>query len=92
MAHQIPMLDMPAAWYGIDPIHILPRHWNPAWRTMIRAGLDASHPEESAAPKRWSDRWRIRTLTPAEWGLLGFSRGRTQPCFRMPGGATISLF
>lgn len=90
--HGIPLLDMPVSWYGIDPIHILPRYWDQAWRSMIEAACDGPPTAMECDPPSWSERWRLRWLTPAEWRLLGVRRGCSQPCFCPPRGGPISLF
>lgn len=78
-------------WYGLDPIHPRRRFLGPAWQQAIGPWLTTEGVPPRPAPS--ATRWlRLRTLTPQQWWLAGWQRGRSQPCGRLPDGTGLSLF
>jgi hypothetical protein len=41
-ARQLRLFRPEPAWYGLDPIHIRPSFWRPAWQGMLGLGLQAN--------------------------------------------------
>ncbi len=88
---KIPVIPVPGAWYGFDPIHIKRSHWKHAWPTILSAWHD--HEPHSARPRTSFARWAyLRSLAPAEYSYLGWRRRAQQPCGVLRDGTTVSLY
>lgn len=81
-----------AAWYGLDPIHVLKRHERAAWRSFLAPLGDAT--AGAGKQGRPAD---LRTvsgyaLAPQTRWLFGREQRRKQPSCRFPDGTTFSIF
>lgn len=88
--HGARLIELPAAWYGIDPIHIRRAHWSTAWSTVVEAWrppLDV--PRMNVATWTWcaAQMWR-----PAERRWFGLRDRRVQPCATFADGTRVSLY
>lgn len=89
------LVEPPAAWYGLDPIHIRRGRSLAAWRSLW-SGSAAS---ERSPASTWRDAWRRwqaqRTLSrarPAEWALRGEWRRESQPAQITRDGARVWFY
>lgn len=89
--HDLPLVEMPGSWYGVDPIHIRARCKASAWREILSHWVDdAQHVQRAAGSLR---RWmKLRAASPEQWWLLGTERGRQQPAVTLDDGTTVSLY
>jgi hypothetical protein len=88
--HQATLVPHDPRWYGIDPIHFRISQKRNAWRAILApfaGGKDL--PLAASSPVRWG--W-LRTRRPNDMQLLGIQAGRKQPCAKLPGGGTLSLY
>lgn len=77
-------------WYGVDPIHIRPKHWAAAWREILAADeLEGTHvgpTTHAVAPLR------LYLARPEKRWLCGVEQRCEQPAIRTPGGTTVWLY
>ena len=74
-------------WYGIDPIHIRPRLWRPAWQHILGG--------ETEIRARDGSRWEAVSLylmRPERRRLLGFEQYTPQSGIALPSGGRIWLY
>lgn len=78
-------------WYGLDPIHVLRRHRDSAWREILSAWFE--EPQTARFPEvdfRASLRlWRQR---PAQCRWFGREQRQAQPVLREPDNSTLWLY
>ena len=87
----VTLVEPRAAWYGLDPIHIRWGQQATAWNTILSAGQDAA--SVAAREPIVSPRWiNLLLLAPEQRWLLGFEQRRAQPCARLVGGSSLSLY
>ncbi len=80
----------PAAWYGLDPIHIRRRKISAAWRMYFSHWSGATTTQrEGLSPALWL---RIRTRLPEDVRYLGVRLHGRQPCVRLRGGGTVAMY
>jgi hypothetical protein len=81
-------LKLKEDWYGIDPIHIRPRMWGPAWREILcgeRAGAARSRANRSEA-------LRLYCMLPEQVGFLGRERRTPQRGVTLRAGGRVWLY
>lgn len=78
-------VELPARWYGLDPIHVARRARREAW-----SALCAGFGERGHAPVRPFSSGL--GLAAEERTLFGVRLRRAQPCWRSPEGAELWLF
>ncbi|HEY0782948.1 MAG TPA: hypothetical protein VGE98_10860 [Thermoanaerobaculia bacterium] len=83
-ARSVRLVAPPAAWYGVDPIHLRRRARREAWEELLRF---PSLPPATATP-----RVRLPLVSPAEWRLFGRARRAAQPAARFADGSTLALY
>lgn len=90
-AHRSTLVRLRPEWYGLDPMHILPRYWRDAWREILLAGLvgQASPPQTPARPLGGLGLYLAR---PARRWLFGIEERHPQPVIRSTGGTAIWLY
>ena len=88
---RVPLVALPASWYGVDPIHIRQARKAEAWRDVLSHWRDDEEPAKLArgSLRRWL---HLRRLSPEHWWLWGMERGRPQPCATLKDGSRISLY
>ncbi|HUP25889.1 MAG TPA: hypothetical protein VNB06_23500 [Thermoanaerobaculia bacterium] len=91
------LLDPPAHWYGLDPIHTRLAQQSRMWRCLLAGvagagGVGGEERDAVRADVTARDRWRFWTARPESWALLGTTMGRTQPCARLDGGMRLWMY
>jgi hypothetical protein len=80
------LFHLDPAWYGLDPIHIRPSSWRPAWTAILdargAAGRSRSLREGLALPLMPPERRRI----------FGVERFRPQSGVSLPSGGRVWLY
>ena len=91
VSYDVPLVELPGQWYGIDPIHIRASRQSEAWAHVLAHWLDEPGPPVRArvSLRRWV---QLRMLSPERWWLLGFNRGREQPAATLADGTLVSLY
>jgi hypothetical protein len=80
-------------WYGRDPLHMLPRHWQRAWQTIVLAGTLEGNPAVDTTLHRSLRHWlRLYLARPEQRWLLGLEQHGRQPALHLDGGTTLSLY
>jgi hypothetical protein len=88
--HDVTLVRLKPEWYGLDPLHILPRHWRRAWQEILLAGsLTSEPPALGTSLAEWL---RLYWGRPDRRWLFGREQRRAQPALRLPSGVTISLY
>lgn len=87
--HNIPLVELPRSWYGIDPIHLRSSVKRDAWRAILQHWRRDHTMPAHGSLFRWI---RLRTLSPQQWWLLGMQRGRPQPAATLADGTRVSLY
>jgi hypothetical protein len=88
-AHAAVLIDQPAAWYGLDAIHVRRRHLDSLWGLACEAwGLGPGmRPPRSLA--RWA---RVGSRGAEVRSLAGAVRFTPQPALSLTRGGTLSLY
>jgi hypothetical protein len=73
-------------WYGLDPIHIRPSLWDPAWREIL--GPVAA----SGNGRSVFEQWRLYLMSPERQWLFGVERLRPQSGVPLPSGGRVWLY
>jgi hypothetical protein len=90
-SRKMPVIPVPAAWYGIDPIHLRAGARAEAWQTIVSAcGRNGPLASTASAPV-W-ERAYLHLLAPHERSIFGLRQRAAQPSGRMRDGTTISLY
>jgi hypothetical protein len=78
-------------WYGLDPIHVLRRHRDAAWRELLSSWLDGSSSASfhSVGSTQSARLWRQQ---PSERRWFGREQKRQQPTLRESDGSTLWLY
>jgi Asp-tRNA(Asn)/Glu-tRNA(Gln) amidotransferase A subunit family amidase len=84
--HEARYVVLRPEWYGLDPIHIQPWKYRRAWEEILGHGA-ASCPRVGLAQSLAA----FRLLPERQW-MFGREMRRAQPCWRMAGGSTVSLY
>jgi hypothetical protein len=86
-ARGLRFVTMRSEWYGVDPIHIRPALWRPAWQHIL--GCEANgHP----APGAWPEGWRLYFLRPERQWMFGVEQVSPQTGVTLRRGARVWLF
>jgi hypothetical protein len=94
---QIALVHLRPQWYGADPIHIRPRRWATAWRTILSGGEGAAAgpqpPGTDASRWRRVAEWlRYYRLRPERRSLFGIEQRGAQPALILSGDTTLWLY
>jgi hypothetical protein len=89
--HGASMVEPPASWYGLDPIHVRPGHRREAWGTILEAGAPRNGRIRSESLAR-ADRLALRKARPQWRRHFGREQRCTQPAAELLDGTTISLY
>jgi hypothetical protein len=82
--------EPPAAWYGLDPIHLRLGTWGRAWSCLLAGHEAGLHGKGGALGALTA--LRLAAAPPARQWLFGRERKRAQPALTIPGGTTVSLY
>jgi hypothetical protein len=88
---KMPIIPVPAAWYGLDPIHVRRGARCEAWRTIMSACSGNGALAGTASASVW-DRAYLHLLAPHERWIFGVRQRAAQPSGRLRDGTTISLY
>ena len=77
-------------WYGVDPIHIRPGRWEPAWKQIL--GPDINDDSRDAAASSWSEGLSLYLMAPERQWLFGVERTSPQSGVALPRGGRVWLF
>jgi hypothetical protein len=69
-AHDVRLCHLKQEWYGLDPIHIRPRHWAAAWREIL-CGQTGGRPARRGGRL---EALRLHCLLPEQASFLGVKR------------------
>jgi hypothetical protein len=75
-------------WYGIDPIHIRPSMWRPAWQEILCG--DGKAPAGTRAP--WGEALRLYWRQPERVSYFGRERRFPQRGVALRGGGKVWLY
>jgi hypothetical protein len=78
---------MDPRWYGLDPIHIRPGWWHPAWQKIL--GHQTSRRGERGS---WSEGLELYFRPPERQWLFGVERTMPQRGHTLPRGGKVWLF
>lgn len=90
-AHSARLIAPRREWYGLDPIHILPKHRNAAWAEILRSWTDGGETFPVRTPT-FAERVRYWSLRPEERRLWGFQQTAAQPVVHGNEDFHLSLF
>jgi hypothetical protein len=86
MSRGLHFVRMEPKWYGLDPIHIRPGWWHPAWQQI----LGRETPERGDAT--WLEGLGLYFLPPERQWLFGIERTTPQTGYALPHGGKVWLF
>jgi len=89
-AHGAQFHELPAIWYGFDPVHIGQRHWPTAARTFL--GMPAARVIPSPHTNSVAARLRFLAAAPMTSEWFGWTRSGAQPARQWADGTTLSLW
>ncbi len=89
-AHNVATVELPAAWFGFDAIHLRRGAWRDAWSAILADWRDDVR--AAARPKFSLRKFALRTLKPAERRMFGASQRFAQPSATLRDGTTIALY
>ena len=89
-AHDALFHELPATWYGFDPLHIRRRDWTAAARTFL--DLPPTHSTMPPQTDGALARLRFLAAAPATSTLFGLTRRGAQPTRRWADSTTLSLW
>ena len=78
------LLRLVPSWYGFDPIHIKPSHWQEAWQQI----LGASPPVQRSR----TEALRLYAMRPERQWLFGVEQRTTQAGVRLRRGGRVWLY
>jgi hypothetical protein len=85
-ARGLHFVQMRSDWYGLDPIHIRPALWRPAWQHIL--GCEAS----DRATAAWREGWRLYFMRPERQWLFGVEGVSPQTGVSLRRGGKLWLF
>jgi hypothetical protein len=88
--HGAATVELPAAWFGFDAIHLRRSAWRAAWREILADWRDEARVETSAQSLRGA--LAFRSLKPAQRRMFGVEQRFAQPCATLRDGTTIALY
>ncbi|HET7218887.1 MAG TPA: hypothetical protein VFJ02_12615 [Vicinamibacterales bacterium] len=86
-ARRLRFVRLKPEWYGVDPIHIRPRHWHHAWQEIV---CGTTTPGARRAP--WGEGMRLYLMRPERQRLFGVTQVTAQTGARLPGGGKVWLY
>ena len=90
VARRLRFQHMRETWYGVDPIHVRPVRWQPAWREILlgEAGAEGT----AGSGPSWREGWQLYLKPPERQWLLGRESLHPQRGATLQGGGRVSLF
>ena len=90
-ARGLHFVRMRREWYGVDPIHIRPGLWRPAWQHILAGGLGPEMLDRSR-DGAWPEGLSLYFMAPERQWLFGVERHARQTGRVLPRGAKVWLF
>jgi hypothetical protein len=90
-ARGLQFVRMRREWYGVDPIHIRPGLWRPAWQEILGCGMGQ---EMSDTPRNgaWPEGLGLYFMPPERQWLFGVERTSRQSGVALARGGRVWLF
>jgi hypothetical protein len=76
-----------AEWYGVDPIHIRPSRWQPAWREIL-----CGEPRPGRDRMPFMEGWRLYAMRPEHQRIFGVEWGAAQHGVALRAGGRVWLY
>jgi hypothetical protein len=86
-ARGLQFVTMRPEWYGVDPIHIRPALWHPAWQHILGSGITSPRGDGT-----WFERWELYFARPERQWLFGVEQVTPQNGVALPRGGKVWLF
>jgi hypothetical protein len=86
-SHGVRIFRLNPAWYGFDPVHILPSHWRPAWREILGSQSDADGDDRSRL-----EGFRLYVMPPERRWLFGVEQFTPQTGVTLASGGRVWLY
>jgi len=90
-SHSLPLIPLPARWYGWDPLHIQSRYWGEAWATIFAPWSSSGGAVVRTTPSMRRAVY-LKSRVPDSRIILGIRQRKRQPCGRLPDGSIMSMF
>ena len=84
----VAVLEQPAEWYGLDPIHYRLKLRHQVWNGFVRTW----HPDLADLPPRPTFKQVYWRAWPESFGFGNKALARPQPCVHLPDGTPVSLY
>jgi hypothetical protein len=89
-ARGLHFVRMRREWYGVDPIHIRPCLWRPAWQQILGCGM--GHEVGERSKSGWPEGLSLYFMPPERQWLFGVERTSPQTGIALPRGGRVWLF
>ena len=86
-ARRLRFVHLKPEWYGADPIHIRPSHWDDAWQEIL-----CGEPVATVEPSPWGEAWRLYFMRPERQSVFGVAQVTPQHGAPLPGGGKVWLY
>jgi hypothetical protein len=90
-ARGLHFVRMRREWYGVDPIHIRPRLWRPAWQQILGCGTGHESGDGSTSGA-WPEGLSLYFMPPERQWLFGVERTSQQTGTALARGGRVWLF
>jgi hypothetical protein len=86
-ARRFRFVHLKPEWYGVDPIHIRPSMWRPAWQEIV-----CGEARPALGPLSRAEALRLYLMRPQQQRLFGLDFGVEQQGLTLPAGGTVWLY
>jgi len=86
-ARRLRFVHLKPEWYGADPIHIRPSHWDDAWQEIL-----CGEPVATLERSPWGEAWRLYFMRPERQSVFGVAQVTPQHGAPLPGGGKVWLY
>lgn len=90
LQNKVQLLSPRQHWYGIDPIHILSRYREEAWKTML--DLDEAERMKEPLGESLMRSVSLHLLRPQQRSIFGIEQHCEQPAGRFSDGTTVAIY
>ena len=88
-AKEVRLLELRPEWYGLDPIHIRPRHWRRAWQEILCGAQAAVGDGRRDSLREWAELYLLR---PERQWLFGREQRTPQSGQTLARGGRLWLY
>ncbi len=85
--HRAKFFQLDPSWYGLDPIHVRPSLWRPAWQQILGASTAIGRSRGAAA-----EGLRLYRMRPERRWIFGVEQRTPQPGVLLRSGARVRLY